>query len=226
MKTTILTVVAHPDDEILGCGGTVARLVDEGAAAYTLILGEGVTSRDTHRVAKIRRKQLDSLKKQARKANAIIGVKQVFFQELPDNRFDSVPLLDVVKAVECVIERVKPSIVFTHFERDLNIDHEVTFRAVLTATRPLPGQSVRTVYACEILSSTEYRYPSMFSPNVFFDIGTTISRKSRALGLYTGELRIFPHPRSLKGIDFAAHCWGMKIGVTYAEAFELVRDMR
>ncbi|WP_129597815.1 PIG-L deacetylase family protein [Methanohalophilus profundi] len=223
---TILVIAAHPDDEILGCGGTVKRLVDEGHKAYTLILGEGVTSRDDSRDRSKREQELSNLKGQVKGANELIGVKDTFLYDFPDNRFDNIPLLDVVKVIEEVKSEIKPDIIFTHYKDDLNIDHQITYKAVLTATRPLPDESVKEIYSFEVLSSTEWNYPLSFSPDVFFDISSSIESKIKAMSAYKSELREYPHPRSLKGINLSAKNWGIKVGFEYVEAFKSVRVLR
>ena len=222
----ILVVVAHPDDEILGCGGTIARLVREGHEANVLILGEGVTSRDKQRNLNKRRKEINTLGKQAHNANQIIGTKNVFLCDFADNRFDTVALLDIVKMIEEVKNKVKPEIVFTHFKNDLNIDHKITFEATVTATRPLPNETVKELYSFEVLSSTDCRYPLSFLPNTFFDVSKTINLKLKALKQYKSEIRDFPHPRSIEGLKLNAQTWGMKVGVKHAEAFKTVRCIK
>ena len=226
MKKKILIVAAHPDDEILGCGGTIARMVKEGCKAYTLILGEGVTSRDEKRDVEKRKDALERLKKQARKAGEIIGIDETFIYNFPDNRFDTVPLLEIVKVIEKVKEKIKPSIIFTHYHNDLNIDHQITYKAAITATRPVEEETVKEIYSFEILSSTEWNYPVTFSPDMFFDISNTIGLKLKAIKQYKDEIRDYPHPRSLEGIELNAKVWGQKAGVQYAEAFKVVRLTR
>lgn len=223
MTKKILIIAAHPDDEVLGCGGTAARLVKEGNEAYTLVLGEGITSRDASRQREKRQQELVQLKKQVHEANGVIGIKEIFTDDFPDNRFDSVPLLDIVKVIETIKNKIKPDIVFTHYEQDLNIDHRITYQAVLTAVRPTAGETVKEIYSFEVLSSTEWNFPLRFSPEVFFDISETIDIKLAAMEKYQSELKEFPHPRSLKGIRLNAEQWGMKTGLKYAEAFKLVR---
>ena len=224
---TVLVIVAHPDDEVLGCGGTMARLAREGYEVFTLVLGEGVRSRyEKNEDSLDIEDAINALKKQALEANKILGVKEVFFSDFPDNRFDSIDLLDIVKAVERFKEEVKPQIIFTHSKADLNIDHQITHRAVVTATRPMPGESVMSVYSFEVLSSTEWNYPQEFSPNLYFDVSNTIELKLEAMKAYSSELREFPHPRSLEGIKLKASQRGMEVGLRYAEAFEVVRDVR
>lgn len=225
-KKRILVVAAHPDDEILGCGATIARLAKEGCEAHTLILGEGVTSRDEKRDAVGRRPELQELREHIYKANKAVGVKDVILKNLPDNRFDSVALLDVVKIIEKIKREIKPDIIFTHYQNDLNIDHGITYRAVITATRPIVGETVKEIYAFEVASSTEWHYPLSFSPDVFFDVSKTMNLKLKALKEYKGEMRDARHPRSIEGVELHAKFWGVKTGVRYAEAFKAVRIMR
>lgn len=226
MKKKILVVVAHPDDEILGCGGTIARLIKQGYTAYSLILGEGLTSRDKEANRKIGNKEIKELKKQAHKANAIIGVNKIFIYDFPDNRFDTVPLLSIVKVIEAIKAKIKPQIIFTHYEKDLNIDHQITYRAVITSTRALPEETVKEIYSFEVLSSTEWNYPLTFSPDVFFDISNTLEYKLKAMEIYKSELKDFPHPRSLEGIRLNAKYWGLRTGLKYAEALKAVRLLK
>ncbi len=226
MKSKILIIAAHPDDEVLGCGGTVSRLVREGYEAYSLILGEGVTSRDEKRDRDKKIVEIEELKKQVNEANRIIGVKDVYLHDFPDNRFDNVPLLDIVKVIEKVKNELQPDIVFTHYENDLNIDHQITYKAVLTATRPMKEECVKELYSFEILSSTEWNYPISFSPDVFFDVNSTLEYKLKALEMYKYELRSFPHPRSLDGIRLNAEYRGMQVGLRYAEAFKSIRVVK
>ena len=223
---TILVIAAHPDDEVLGCGGTIARLTSEGSNVYTLILGEGVTSRDRKRDLAKRENEIAELKKQAENANRILGVKKVYTFDFPDNRFDSVPLLDIIKTIEKIKEDIKPDIVFTHHHGDLNIDHQITFKAVMTAFRPTKDQSVREIYSFEIPSSTEWNAPSSltyFMPDYFVNVNKSLGIKINALNEYITELRDFPHPRSVKAVELNAKYWGVKMGFKAAEAFKTVR---
>jgi len=173
-----------------------------------------------------KKREVSELRREALKANAILGIKDVSFCNFSDNRFDRMPLLDVVRVIERAIEKIKPEIIFTHRERTLNIDHQIAYKAVVTATRPLPAMVVRQVYSFEVLSSSEWAYPLDFSPNVFFDITMTIALKLKALKAYASEIREFPHPRSVEGVKLNAKTWGMKLGARYVEAFELVRMLK
>lgn len=222
----VLVVAAHPDDEVLGCGGTIARLVRQGWHARTLILGEGITARDKQRNTSKREKEILSLKEQVKAANKTLGIKEVYSYDFPDNRFDSVDLLDITKVIEKTVKEFEPSVVFTHSCFDLNKDHNITFKAVITASRPIPGACVKEIYSCEVASSTEWGYPRVFQPDVFVDITGTIKLKLEAMRQYRGELRKFPHPRSIEGIELTARKWGMCVGRKYAEAFKNIRGIR
>lgn len=223
----ILVVAAHPDDEILGVGGSIARSVREGNKAYALILGEGQTSRwETREQAE--KNFVQELHRDTLKAAEIIGYTKVYFGNFPDNRFDSCDLLDVVKQVEKHVEELEPDIVYTHHSGDLNIDHRVTHDAVLTATRPISPYTVKVVYGFETVSSTEWNFGKKemsFFPNVFVDISNELQIKCEAMKLYTSELRDFPHPRSIEMLEAVARRWGGVIGKDYAEAFELIREV-
>ena len=220
----ILVVAAHPDDEVLGCGGTVARLSNEGHTVYSAILGEGSTSR-FRQGTQGKRAALNKLRKSCEKAARILGIRKVFPYQLPDNRFDTVPMLDVIRIVEDLLLKLKPSMVYTHHSGDLNIDHAITSRAVLTAARPLKECTVRELYAFEIPSSTEWSFGShqpLFMPNTFMDIRQTLATKIQAMGAYESEVREFPHPRSPEALKATAEKWGATSGLCAAEAFCLV----
>ncbi len=222
MNKKILIVAAHPDDEVLGCFGTTAKLIKEGYEAYTLILGEGKTSRDIVN----KKDALAVLNKEIKKANAVIGIKKVYVESFPDNRFDSIDLLNIIKVISKVKEEVKPDIIFTHYKNDLNIDHQITYKAVITATRPMEDECVKEIYSFEILSSTEWNYPLSFVPDTYFDIKNTINLKIEAMKEYKSELCEYPHPRSLVGIELNAKYQGMRVGEKYVEAFKSIRIIK
>ncbi|MBX1886705.1 PIG-L deacetylase family protein [Campylobacter peloridis] len=222
MKNKILIIAAHPDDEVLGCFGTTARLIKEGYEAYTLILGEGKTSRNENNLEE----QKNILENELIMANNTIGIKKVFREYFSDNSFDDTNLLKIVKTIENVKNEIKPNIIFTHYENDLNIDHQITYKAVITATRSLSNESVKEIYSFEILSSTEWSYPLSFQPNVFFDISSTLDLKLKAMKCYKSELKDFPHPRSLEGIKLNAKYNGMRIGLKYAEVFKCIKIIK
>lgn len=220
MSKNVLVVAAHTDDEALGCGGTIARHVSEGNKVYAVFLADGVTSRPN-----ASKDELDQRNSAAAKAHKILGIKEAFMLGFPDNRTDSIPLLDIVQKLEEVIDKVKPNIIYTHHSGDLNIDHRIAYQAVLTACRPAPHATVREIYSFEVLSATEWGNGSVdpFVPNVFSDISDFIDIKLNALGAYEAEMRAEPHSRSLVNARRLAEYRGNCVGLPSAEAFSLVR---
>tara|TARA_Y100000590_G_scaffold101747_1_gene115556 strand:+ start:3087 stop:3812 length:726 start_codon:yes stop_codon:yes gene_type:complete len=225
---SILVVAAHPDDEILGCGGTMAKHVTKGDEVNVLIMAEGVTSRDSERDREKRENELSELTKAAKIANDIIGANSIHLHDFPDNRLDSIDLLDLIITIEFYINKYQPSIVYTHHRGDVNIDHKIVHDAVLAATRPQPGNCVKTLLFFEIASSTEWTPPQSiisFHPNWFIDISDTLEIKLQALEAYVEEMRTFPHPRSIDGIKYLSKWRGANVGVDSCEAFILGRNI-
>ncbi len=222
----VLVVAAHPDDEVLGCGATIARHAERGDAVRVLILGEGITSRHDRRVD-ADPAELAALHNAAARAAEVLGAKDLELVDLPDNRFDTVPLLDVVKIVERSVASWGAETVYTHHAGDLNVDHAVTARAVVTATRPVPGATVQCVRSFEVPSSTEWAFGMFgsFVPDTFVDVAGTLDRKIAALREYDGELRAFPHPRSGDNLEIVGRRWGATVGIDAAEAFCTVRNV-
>jgi LmbE family N-acetylglucosaminyl deacetylase len=224
MHKSILVVAAHPDDEVLGCGGTLAKLAAAGAVVNVSFLSDGVTARADS--AALHLGQLEARKTAARRAADILGVRSVTFGEYPDNRMDSAALLDVTRSIEALIARFTPDTVFTHHSGDVNIDHRRVHEAVVTACRPQPGHSVRTLLCFEVPSSTEWQLVGSaptFAPNWFEDISATLERKLAALDAYGAELRDWPHPRSREGVEHLVRWRGATVGASAAEAFMLGR---
>mgnify|MGYP001347914568 CR=1 FL=1 len=218
----ILVVAAHPDDEVLGCGGTLYKLRKKGAKITTLFLSDGESSRKKPKISKL----IQDRKKQAFKAGKIIGIKKIIFGDFPDNSMDSIPILKVIQFIERQIKIIKPDTVFTHFESDLNVDHQIASKSVITACRPMRNQTVKTILFFEILSSSEWNISSKnksFKPNYFVDITKSINFKIQALKCYKKEMKKWPHPRSLKGIKTLAEWRGASSGYKAAEAFILGR---
>lgn len=226
--TKVLVVAAHPDDEVLGCGGTIARHTEAGDEVQVLILAEGATSRQVKRDRDKVVNQLADLTLAAEKAGDILGVKNVCLLSFPDNRLDSVDRLNLIKVIEDYLFSFKPSIVYVHHSGDVNIDHRRVHEAVVTACRPIPGQSVKRLLSYEILSSTEWQPPSSafaFTPNWFVDITTTWEKKLEALKAYSCEMRPAPHPRSYKTCEYLSKYRGSSMGLQHAEAFMLLRNI-
>ena len=223
---SILILAAHPDDEVLGCGGTIAKLSAEGATIHVAFLADGVFSRSGEQA--IQQSELSIRRTAARNACAILGVKSISFGDFPDNRMDTIALLDITKSLESLISEHQPDTVFTHHAGDLNIDHRRMHEAVVTACRPQHGHPVKTLLCFEVPSSTEWQLPGSapaFEPNWFVDISATLNRKMAALDAYAAESRDWPHPRSKQGVEHLAHWRGATVGVDAAEAFILGRKL-
>jgi LmbE family N-acetylglucosaminyl deacetylase len=219
----VLTIAAHPDDETLGAGGTIARLTAQGHEVWVCILTDGVTARHHH---------VELQQECARRATDVLGVSQVVFCGLPDQRLDGLPLLDVITPIEKCVEELRPQLVLTHYMEDANQDHRVAFRATVVAARPVPGSSVQRLLCFETASSTEWAPPfpgTVFAPNVFIDIGSTLETKLRAMKAYeathSGEMHAFPHPRSYEALEAYAKRHGAASGLLAAEPFMLVREV-
>lgn len=226
---TVLVIAAHPDDEVLGCGGTMARHAEMGDDVYTVILAEGLTSRKKERNRDLHNEEFNILHSAAQKANDILGVKQLKLLDFPDNRMDSLDRLDIVKVLEELINEIKPNIIYTHHIGDVNIDHRRIHEAVLTAVRPIPGNHyVEELLYFETASSTEWMTAGSapaFMPNWYVDIEKTLNLKLEALEAYAYEMREWPHARSIKALDYLAKWRGANIGVGAAEAFMLGRKI-
>ncbi len=224
----ILVVVAHPDDELLGLGASMHKLIkDYGCKVRAVILGEGITSRAKERNPEVWKKELQVHRNNIESAQKIIGYESVGIYDFPDNRFDTVALLDIIKVVEKEKEDFAPEVIFTHHLGDVNIDHQKTFEAVLTATRPLKDEKVNTLISFETPSGTEWRAatdPKHFIPNMFIEISEeNLNAKIDGMESYEYEKRAYPHPRSPDALKIQAQRWGVVTGKRFAEAFCIVR---
>lgn len=224
----IMVVAAHPDDELIGLGATMHKLIKEqGAVVHVVILGEGITSRSDTRDTEKWKEVLEEHHANINAAGSHIGYKSIHTYNFSDNRFDSHALLDIVKVVEKEKEEFKPEIIFTHNAGDLNIDHQLTFQAVMTATRPMEDEGVTTVICFETSSATDWQYsnhPEQFHANLYIAIGEEdLNAKQNAMSEYKFENRPYPHPRSLKALRVLAEYRGYTSGNKMAEAFEIVR---
>ena len=226
MTQRVLIIAAHPDDEVLGCGGTIAKLAKASAHMHVAFLADGVFSRDGD--LNSQKTELASRRSAAQNACKILGVHSVSFGDFPDNKMDTSALLDIVKAVEELVLKHSPDTLFTHHCGDVNIDHRRIHEAVVAACRPQSGHPVKTLLTFEVPSSTEWQLPNSappFLPNYFVDISATLNQKLSALDSYSTELRAWPHPRSRKGVEHLAHWRGATMGVDAAEAFMLGRHI-
>lgn len=216
----IAVIAAHPDDEALGCGGTIFRHIAAGDAVHLMYMTDGISARTDSKAQK--KKRAGGVKS----ALNLIRPKKTKILALPDNKMDTVPLLDIVKQIEAFLEQSKAEIVYTHYREDLNIDHCVTARAALTACRPLPGAMVKKILSFEVPSSTEWTSPARgFTPNFFVDISAQFKKKMALLECYEDELRPFPHARSCEAIEALAKWRGATIGKAYGEAFIIEREI-
>lgn len=220
MNKTVLIVAAHPDDEVLGCGGTIARHAAEGDVVHVVFMADGEGARPGHPDDAIAKRQVA-----ASKALKIMGGSEVSFLGFMDNSLDVCTLLDLIKPLERIIVKIQPHIVYTHHHGDLNIDHELTHRAVMTACRPRPGNTIEEIYCFEIVSSTEWNTPGLrpFTPMRFVDITRHLETKIRALEVYAAEMQEFPHARSVENVRAIAAYRGASVGFAAAEAFCVAR---
>ena len=215
----VLVIVAHADDETLGCGGTIQKLKKLGYQVYVMIFTDGVSSRK-----KKLSKEIQNRSNQIKKVSKLLNFKIFKHYNLPDNELDKISNLELVKKIEAAIIKINPEIILTHSNKDLNIDHQKISNATITACRPLPKSKIKQLLFFEILSSTEWNFNSNrvnFNPNKFYDITDFIEKKLEAIKIYKSEIRQYPHPRSLEGIKTLSKFRGQCIGVNYAEAFEV-----
>jgi len=226
----IMLVVAHPDDELLGLGATMHKLVHEQQCQiHVVILGEGITSRADSRDTQRWKKELTRHRENIKQAQSAIGYQSVNIYNFPDNRFDTVALLDIIKVIEKEKQEFRPDIIFTHHGGDLNIDHQRTFQAVITACRPMAGETVKTIICFETPSGTEWRPindPFHFHPNLFISVNEeNIKAKIHGMESYEFEKRSYPHPRSPEALRILAQKHGISVGSDFAEAFVIVRHL-
>jgi LmbE family N-acetylglucosaminyl deacetylase len=220
----IAIVVAHPDDEVLAFGGVMGRHAARGDNVHLLIMATGLAARTGDN--SVDAGSLEKLRADARAAAKVLGVGNVTFGDFPDNRMDSVALLDVIKRIEQFLGQTGATTLYTHHVGDMNIDHTVIARATLTACRPLPGATIRRIYSGEVLSSSEYALPEhRFSPTTYVDIETFLERKCAAMKCYRSEIRDAPHPRSVDSIVALARLRGSEAGLKAAEGLRLLREI-
>lgn len=214
LKKNVLVIAAHPDDELLGSGGTLKKLINNGNKVITVIFAKGRKEEEGH------------MKQAILMANKHLGIEEVIFLEYPNLLLETFPLHVINKEIEALIAKYEPYMIFTHHYGDINMDHQILFQAVLTAARPLPGKKPIELLCFETVSSSEWSQHTndkAFKPNYYVDITETIEIKLESLQFYDVEMKPFPHPRSYKGVEHLAQVRGMTVGVEYAEAFEIIR---
>ena len=221
MKNKVLIVAAHPDDEVLGCGGTILRHTENKDDVQIVFVSDGEISRDNSNEKKIKRNEA------AKTVSKELGCKEPIFLDFPDNQLDTIPLLKIIKLIENILGTFKPNIVYTHYYNDLNIDHQITSKAVLTACRPIGEDFVKQIFLFEIPSSTEWSIASShFKPNKYISITNFSDKKKKLLKIYGNEMRDFPHPRSIKYISSIETIRGSESGLEEAEAFLVFREVQ
>ena len=230
----VLIIAAHPDDEVLGMGGTIAKHASRHDNVTIIYMATGITARresseQKHTIKNIPKKiqedwqqEIEKLRRDAKKSARLLKVKNIKFFDFPDNEMDGIHLLKVVKVIEKEIKSAKPDRIYTNHYGDLNVDHKVVYNATLAACRPA-NFPVKEILSFEVLSSTEWSYPYNFNPNYFINIEKHLEKKISAMELFVSEIRKFPHPRSSENIKHVARRWGSVSGFNAAEAFELIR---
>lgn len=217
----ILVIAPHPDDEVLGCGGTMAKHTSDGDEVYLCVVTK--TYPPDWPEGEIRKRRNEVLR-----ANTILGIKKTYFLDLPTVKLDTIPQKELNEAIAQVVNKLQPEIVYIPHGGDVNSDHRLVFEAAMVATRPRPALAIRKVLCYEVLSETEWAAPfaeNAFMPNVYVDISEVLETKLKAMSEYKSELKEFPHPRSLESISALAKIRGATVGVEAAEAFRLIREI-
>ena len=222
----VLVIAAHPDDEVLGMGGTIAKLVNDGNTVDVLIVTDGSSSqyRNSDHLAEI----IEAKKLETRNCADVLGIRDVYYGGLPDMKLDHTPHIDINQAIEKVIDKIQPDTVFTHFWGDVNMDHQNVFKSTLVAVRPVMGQVVKELYCYRVPSSTEWtpnKADTMFMPNYFVDIEHYAEQKYKAFACYSTELRDYPHPRSVQYLRESDKAAGLRVGMYTAEEFVMLRKL-
>jgi len=220
-RTRVVVIAAHPDDELLGAGGTLARHVRDGDEVHAIIVADGAGSRYPDEL-------VSTLEKQARRAAEVIGFTSLQFLSLPDQRLDTVPLIELTQRLEGVLDEIEPGTVYTHFPEDVNADHRLVSRCAWTACRPYARPQLQKFAVFETPSSTEWAWPmpgTEFRPNQFVDVTDTLGTKIAAMECYETELRDYPHPRSNRALRERAAYWGSHVGRLAAEPLLVLREV-
>ena len=220
-RTRVVVIAAHPDDELLGAGGTLVRHVQNGDEVHAVIVADGAGSRYPAEL-------VATLEKQARQAAEVIGFASIQFLSFPDQRLDTVPLIELTQRLEGVLDDIEPGTVYTHFPEDVNTDHGLVGRCTWTACRPYARPQLKKFAVFETPSSTEWAWPmtgTEFRPNLFVDVTDTIEAKIAAMECYETELRDYPHPRSSRALRERAAYWGSHIGRLAAEPLVVLREV-
>ncbi len=223
----VLVIAAHPDDEVLGMGGTIAKLSSEGKEVHLLIVTDGSSSQ--YKGNANLKKIIEDKKQETAKVAKLLGISSVIYGELPDMRLDVTAHIEINRVIEDTINLISPDTVFTHFWGDVNLDHKCIYESTLVAVRPLVGQVVKELYCYSVPSATEwtpYKSDSMFMPNIFFDITEFADKKYNALAAYVTELKDYPHPRSVQHLNELDRAVGLQVGLGLTESFVACRIIK
>ncbi len=217
----VAVIAPHPDDEILGCGGAVARHVDQGDEVHVIVASRGMPEIFPP-------EEIDGTRQELRAAHEVLGVSAAHFLDFPAPKLDVVPGHELADGLTGLLGDLRPEVLYVPHWGDLHGDHRAVFDASLVAARPVGAYSVRRLLCYETLSETEWAGPrtsEAFTPSVFVDIAAVLDRKLKAMACYRSQLKSPPHPRSLEGIEALARVRGATVGCAAAEAFFLVREV-
>ncbi|WP_320667190.1 PIG-L family deacetylase [Prochlorococcus sp. MIT 1307] len=222
----ILIIAAHPDDEVLGCGGLISKLKNSDCEFMVIFMAEGSSCRYENYQSKDANEAIIKRNNAAKSAMKYMGIMKYEFINFPCGRLDTVPIIEINKRIEHWIKIFQPDTIFTHSSTDSNNDHKIIYSSVIMATRPTPSCKVLRLYTFEVLSSSEWGFEKCFKPNYFIQLNETdVENKFNSLNIYNTEVKDYPFPRSREGIKANAMIRGMQVGVEYAEAFRLIREI-
>ena len=217
----VLVIAPHPDDEVLGCGGTIKKLADEGRQVYVLIMSRGTPKYYAE-------ERIDNVRLEAREAHMLLGVKETLFFDYHAPELDTVPLAELSRSIAGVIQEKKIHTIFLPHRGDIHNDHALVFKAGLVAARPVGSYTVKEIYCYETLSETEWAPPfgdDAFIPGLFVNVTPYFDHKLRAMECFKSQLRTFPNPRSLENTEALAKLRGATVGFERAEAFMPIRQI-
>ncbi len=220
----VLVIAPHPDDEVLGCGGTIKKYTDKGDKVYLCVATCAYTPNWSEEFIKNRKKEIEC-------SNKVLGIEKTFFLDLPTVKLDTIPQNKINDLISKCVDEIKPEIIYIPHRGDLNKDHQIIFESALVAARAKPGVSIKKIFSYEVLSETEWgeqkikKLKDVFLPTVYVDIKDTLENKIKAMKCYKSELKKFPHPRSEKGITVLSEKRGMEAGLENAEAFILIKEI-
>ncbi|MBO6960214.1 MAG: PIG-L family deacetylase [Prochlorococcus marinus CUG1438] len=227
INRSILIIAAHPDDEVLGCGGLLSKICNKSKISI-IFIGEGSSCRYKNLNSKEIDNDIKERETASKKVSKKFNLHEIEFFNLPCGRFDQVPIIDINKIIESRISKFNPDIVFTHDPHDVNNDHRIIYRSTIMSTRPNSATNVSNIFTYEVPSSSECSFSEegQFSPNFFVELSKSdLENKFEALSFYSSEIKPFPFPRSFKGIEAYSCFRGMQSALEYAEAFKLVRSI-